>query len=346
MKCKLILRSNYFRIVLILILILIPVYLIFFLKSASGNNADDEEKPKALFQGYMYDRFIPEFLAFSDTGLYSSYIEFTENDNTQKHLFLVRKNPKEIYITPDENCIIAESKSRSIPLMKIDYPFLNRKDNLYPYLNPELAIKMLHILNKVNYVPRFSDAMRSDEQQNKYKRRGWSNVSRSPHMLGLAFDIGRFSYDEKIRIKKLTEDLGAKFLQHGGKRNNHIHVQEQKIWESIEDKINIDSVSTALTKKILSNFNFVEIHKPVSEGIQPETVNQLHLSFYTEKNSILRIVIKKSFHEKVFEMTTGVFDGARQKNFSLCYDFLPVGNYLVYVYLNNRLLLTKTLVKI
>lgn len=346
MKCKLILRSNYFRIILLLILALIPVYFIFFSKSASGGNTDDEEKPKTSFHGYMYDRFIPEFLGFSDTGFYSSYIEFTENDNTRKRLFVVRKNPKEIYITPDENCIIAESKSCCIPLVKIDYPFLNRKDNLYPYLYPELAIKMLHILTKVNYVPRFSDAMRSDEQQNKYKRRGWSNVSRSPHMLGLAFDIGRFSYDEKIRIKKLTEELGAKFLQHGGKRNNHIHVQEQKIWESIEDKINIDSVSTALTKKILSNFSFIEIQRPVYEGIQSETVNQMNLSFYTEKNSIMRIVIKKSFYEKVFEMTTGVFEGGRQRNFSLCYDFLPVGNYLVYVYLNNRLLLTKTLVKI
>lgn len=349
MNYKSIIRNNYFRIPVLLIIIIIPVYFLFLSKSSKGSNLADDEMPKTSFGGYMYDRFVPEFITFSDTDFYSTYIEFNErgaSENIPRNLFIARKNRNENYTVYNENCLTVESKSQKLTLVKVNFPFLNKKDNLFPYLHPLLAIKMLHIFAKVKYVPRFSDAMRSDEQQNKYKRRGWSNVSLSPHMLGLAFDIGKFSWEDKKLIQKITEELGSKFLQHGGRRNNHIHIQEQKIWENIADKIKIDSVSTALTQKIVRNYALFEVQKQETSGAVPSSANLLNISFYPEKSTILKVIIRRSLYDKACELTTGVFESGRQRTFSLNYNFLPAGKYIASVYLNDKLVLTKTIIKV
>lgn len=349
MNYKSIIRKNYFRVLVLLFIILVPVYFLFLSKNSKGSNLTNDEMPKTSFGGYMYDRFVPEFITFSDTGFYSTYIEFNEKGTTEsipRKLFIARKSQNENYIVYNENFLTVESKSQKLTLVKVNFPFLNKKDNLYPYLHPLLAIKMLHIFSKVKYIPRFSDAMRSDEQQNKYKRRGWSNVSLSPHMLGLAFDIGKFSWEDKKLIQKITEELGSKFLQHGGKRNNHIHIQEQKIWENIADKIKIDSVSTALTQKITGNYAFFEVQKQTTAGAAPSSANLLNISFYPEKSTILKVIIRRSFYDKACELTTGVFESGKQRTFSLSYDFLPAGNYIASVYLNDKLVLTKTIIKV
>lgn len=349
MNYKSITGNNYIRVLVLLLIIIVPVYFLFFSRSSKGSSLQDGEKPKTSFGGYMYDRFVPEYINFPDTGFYSTYIEFNEqgtSGNISKKLFIARKNSNENYTVYNENCLTVESKSQKITLVKVNFPFLNKKDNLYPYLHPLLAIKMLHIFSKVKYIPRFSDAMRSDEQQNKYKRRGWSNVSLSPHMLGLAFDIGKFSWEDKKMIQKITEELGSKFLQHGGRRNNHIHIQEQKIWENIADKIKIDSVSTALTQKIVSNYAFFEVQKKTVTGAASSSANLLNISFFPEKSTMLKVIIRRSLYDKACELTTGVFESGRQRTFSLNYDFLPAGNYIATVYLNDKLVLTKTIIKV
>jgi len=338
--------SKFFLIILFLVII-IPFIFFFLSNNSSGDELSKDELRKTGFPGYMYDRFSPADIIFSDSCIYSTFITFYENNSSgtfDNNLFYVRKNQCENYLINTENIIESTSNAISVPLVKVNFPFINQKDNLYPYLNPLLAIKMVHIFSKVKYLPRFSDAMRSDIQQNKYKRRGWSDVSQSPHMLGLAFDISKFSWEDKKIIKKISEDMGLKFLQHGGKRNNHIHIQEQKIWETIESKIDVDSISTALTNKVLNNFTFFEVQKPYLMGIREQSNNFLKISFSPDRPSILKIIFTQTINNKIFELTAGVFEKGT-KTFSFIYDFLPAGGYTALVYLNNKLISSNPFIK-
>jgi len=204
------------------------LFIILFLYRDSATSGQTTEFNLKNFPNSFYN-----IVNLPDSSLLSVYIAIYTDDDVN-NFFILHNNKNENCFLTNENFIYAKIKTGEYPLLNFHFPFLSIKYNVIPYLYPGFIIKMFYILNKIKFSPRISDAMRNNEEQLKYKRRGWSNVESSPHLLGIAMDLSYFTRWERDEVKKLSASLGIHFLEHGGRGNHHIHLQDEEVWSDIK----------------------------------------------------------------------------------------------------------------
>ncbi|MFC2092785.1 hypothetical protein ACFLSV_02695 [Bacteroidota bacterium] len=175
-----------------------------------------------------------DFISFQDSGFYCSYLYAKKDFGEVENSFVIHTSNTN-YFVPQDNFVFVKRCDVYYPLMKMNFPFLEMKENVLPYLHPNFAIKLLFILNKISNNIRISDAMRTTEDQVLYKKRGWTDVLASPHIIGLAIDFSYYSRAVRNIILKYYKALGIRYLEHGNKYNMHIHLQDNEIWTPIKE---------------------------------------------------------------------------------------------------------------
>jgi len=270
------------------------------------------------------------FIRVQDAGFYTSCLLLYYNGKLTENYFLVSSVHDTGYLT--KNVFVTVNGEYSIA--NINFPFLQIKKNVFPYLQKDFAVKLLFLLNKMKFLPRISDAMRSENDQLKYKRRGWSNKEISPHLTGLAVDLSYFTrYDREI-IKKYNEQLGIKILEHGGRKNHHLHLQDQIRWSSL----NLNQVMQ-ISKGTFSQLNSVDYADystfPTTEkGNDFDSLyNDLNFSFIAQQPEILRIEIYTPIGEKKAEITSGVFEPGSH-SVSLNFTYLKGRIFIIKIFRN------------
>jgi hypothetical protein len=226
-------------------------------------------------------------------------------------------------------------------LVNFHFAFLTLKYNVIPYLHPDYAIKFLFILNKIKNYPRVSDAMRTVENQLRYKRRGWSNVEDSPHLMGLAADLSYFTRFDREIIQRYNRGLGIRFLEHGGRGNHHIHLQDDIMW-LLHKNDNISNLSDSLNRKVAPNYNIL---KPYAENLYAEKFSDgIEINFNTDNLDLIKIEFITPFGKKVAEITAGIFEKGSHTIY-IRTDFLPNGIYCARVFKNGMYLYQRGLIK-
>jgi hypothetical protein len=232
-------------------------------------------------------------------------------------------------------------ESENYALVNFHFAYLTLKYNVIPYLHPDFAIKFLFILNKVKNYPRISDAMRTVESQLKYKRRGWSNVEDSPHLMGLAADLSYFTHFDREIIQRYNKGLGVRFLEHGGRGNHHIHLQDDIIW-LLHKNDNISKISDSLNKKITPSYNIL---KPYAENLFADKFKDgLEINFTSDNFDLIKIEFITPFGKNAAEITAGVFEKGKHSIY-IHHDFLPNGIYCARVFKNGMYLYQKNFIK-
>lgn len=282
---------------------------------------------------------VPEnnFISFADTDFHCAYLKINE-DNFSRFSFFISDKSR-CLILPDENFIYTEYKD--FFLMNFRLAFLTIKYNVVPYLHPDFAIKLLFLLNKVKYFPRISDAIRTTDEQIKYKKRGWSTVEDSPHMLGLAADLSYYTRFDRNIIQKYYPALGIRFLEHGGRGNNHIHLQDETLWY-LNKNSGISYLSDSLNKKLSQNINIL---KPYAGNMYAENFSDgLEINFETDNLDFIKVEFIDPVGFKTAELTAGIFEKG-ENSFFVRTDFLKKGVYCARVFKNGVYLYQKNLIK-
>jgi len=278
------------------------------------------------------------FISFTDTNFHCAYLKINEKESSDFYFFISGEKNKGITLS-GENFVNVPSSDYF--LLNFHFIFLTIKYNVIPYLHPDFVIKFLYILNKIKYYPRVSDAMRTVESQLKYKKRGWSTVEDSPHMLGLAADLSYFTRNDRNVIQKYNQPLGIRFLEHGGRGNNHIHLQDDILW-SLNKEPNISNISDSLNKKISVNYNIL---KPYAENLFAEKFKDgIEINFKTDNLDLIKVEFITPFGFKQAEVTAGVFENGSH-TFYIRTDFLKNGIYCVRVFKNGMYLYQKNIIK-
>jgi hypothetical protein len=278
------------------------------------------------------------FISFPDTNFHCAYLKIFNEESNDFYFFISAEKQKCLSVS-GENFI--DVPLQNYFLVNFHFAFLTLKYNVIPYIHPDFAIKLLYVLNKIKYYPRISDAMRTVENQMKYKKRGWSNVEDSPHMLGLAADLSYFTRSDRDIIQRYNKGLGIRFLEHGGRGNHHIHLQDDILWLLHKDD-NISSLSDSLNRKIYPNYNIL---KPYTEILFSEKfINGIEINFNTDNLDLIKIEFSTPFGKNVAEITAGVFEKG-EHTFYVRPDFLKKGIYCIRVFKNGMYLYQKNLIK-
>lgn len=267
------------------------------------------------------------FIKISGTGTYSSH--FVNYSNNISEEFLVQKNDSFFFI-PEYNFINYSSNGEKISLVKFNLDFLNIKDNVIKFIQPDLFIKVLYVINNRYYL-RITDAMRTLEQQNKYMRRGWSSRESSPHLFGLAFDINDYTREEREDMRIRSATLGLKFLEHG--RHRHIHLEDSLKWELNPHFYN--DLCCNVINQTLEQKNSL-LFKPVKLTPFESDNNYLPVELNVTETGLMKIVYGTNY-KKIYEITCGVFEPGLKKIFINKYlSEFKSGYYKIY--LNDKLI--------
>lgn len=235
-----------------------------------------------------------------------------------------------LYFIDNQN-FIAGDYGRSYPLVNFNLSFLNIKENVIPFIHPFFLIKFLHVVSEHNFNQRITDALRTSENQLRYKKRGWTGTENSPHMVGLAADLGSYGVSDRNSIRELSEILNLRFLEHGKGANRHIHIQDNSVWRNLdtsEVKIlsnafnvdaDIDKFCRAASYKKLNDDGIKFSQKFIVEG---EGLKTLRIEF-TDALGIISATyyagVFKNNHNEVFVNTA----------------FFPTGVYKAEVFIND-----------
>lgn len=287
---------------------------------------------------FPYPETEDSFITFIDTCFLSAYLKINDKKSSD-FVFYISGEKKKCFTLRDENFINVQSKN--FFLLNFRLAFLTLKYNVIPYLHPDFVIKFLFLLNKVKYLPRVSDAMRTTEEQLRYKKRGWSNVEDSPHLLGFAADLSYYSRYDRGIIQKYCFPLGIRYIEHGGRGNNHIHLQDETLW-LMKRNYSISEISDSLNKKLTESQNIL---KPYAENLYPKKYKEgIEIKFNTEYLDIIKIEFITPTGFCQAEITTGVFESGNHTLY-LNTDFLRVGIYCVRVFKNGMYLYQKNFIK-
>lgn len=241
------------------------------------------------------------FIIFPDTSFYSAYLH-KQNSIESENCFIMQKNSKLILVC-DDDFINFKNGKFDYSLMNFQFDFLTIKDNVIKYIDPELFVKVLYIMNNNNFVYRITDAMRSPVLQRRYMRRGWSDRDSSPHMFGLAFDIANYwSTENRNKIREDAVGLGLKFLEHG--KNRHIHLEDSTKWLN-NPYFFTEEKSMEFVNRIDSSDCVMNI--PVEVGNNFYYKNFTRIDFQNSKISDIKIIAENIYGVKHFEVTCGVF---------------------------------------
>jgi hypothetical protein len=272
------------------------------------------------------------FISVANCNTLISYLEFfTDNIIFSRNITIAPVHLKSYFVsnnTPYE----FKFKNQFLDLVNFRYEFLEIKDNVVPFLNKLFLQKIIFLLSKIGFRPRITDAFRTPDNQLKYKRRRWSSVEISPHLLGLAVDMVDYSAPDREIIKKLSEKLGLKFLFHGGRGSRHIHLQDEKLWEKVKD-LNISEISDSLNLILKTRLDFKDVEETDSLDTNSNT-----LFTYNYKSGIYdRLIfrIENLYGEKIAEINSGIYEPGDYK-INIRFDFLKKGFYKINIYEGNR----------
>lgn len=274
-----------------------------------------------------------DFISFQDSGFYCSYLYVKSDLGNVENSFVIH-TAKTNYFVPQDNFVFVKRCNVYYPLMKMNFPFLEMKENVLPYLHPNFVIKLLFILNKTNNNIRISDAMRTTEDQVLYKKRGWTDVLASPHIIGLAIDLSYYSGAVRNVILKYYKALGIRYLEHGRKYNMHIHLQDNELWTPIKEageEVIMES-SDDLNKEI--SFNNHSIKNNSIEYSENASPGSLDFEFFSGSQALVKVLFESNQGLKQAEIISGVFEPGENSLF-VNYDFLKKGVYRVKFYVNN-----------
>jgi len=286
---------------------------------------------------FPFPRTENNFISFSDTNFHCAYLKIINGRSNDFYFFVSGEKGKGMFASR-ENFIDIPSEDYS--LFNFAFPFLIVKYNAIPYLHPDFAIKFLFLLNKVKNYPRVSDAMRTVESQIKYKKRGWSNVEDSPHMLGLAADLSYYTRSDREIIQRYNKDLGVRFLEHGRRGNHHIHLQDETLWY-LNKYTNIANLSDSLNRKITPNINIL---KPYCEKLYSENFRDgLEINFSAEKPEFVKIEFVNIFGQRLAVAAAGVFEKGNH-TIHIRTDFLKKGLYCARVFKSGRFAFQKSVI--
>jgi hypothetical protein len=242
------------------------------------------------------------FIIFPDTNFYSAYLH-KKSDTDHEDCFIMQKK-SELLLVCDGDFLNFENGKVNYSLMNFQFDFLTIKDNVIKYIDPELMVKVLYIMNNNNFVYRITDAMRSPALQNRYMRRGWSDRGSSPHMFGLAFDITNYwSVENRNKIREDAIGLGLKFLEHG--RNRHIHLEDSTKWLN-NPYFFTSEKSMEFVNKIDSNDYVMNI--PIEVRSSFNYKNIVRIDFQNSAISDIKIIGENVYGTREFEITCGVFN--------------------------------------
>jgi hypothetical protein len=290
-------------------------------------------------QKILFPYPVPEksFISFPDTNFHCAYLRILNKESSDFYFYISGEKSK-CFSVSNENFVSVESQNYF--LVNFHFAFLTLKYNVIPYLHPDFAIKFLFLLNKIKNYPRVSDAMRTVENQLRYKRRGWSNVEDSPHLMGLAADLSYFTRFDREIIQRYNKQLGIRFLEHGGRGNHHIHLQDDILW-LLHKNDNISNLSDSLNRRVIPNYNIL---KPYAENLYTEKFKDgLEINFSTDNLDLIKIEFITPFGKKTAEVTAGVFEKGSHTIY-IRTDFLPNGIYCARVFKNGIYLYQKNLI--
>lgn len=264
------------------------------------------------------------FFYCKENHLISAYLRvYDEYGNYSNRFEIITQKDSILYI-PDYNFINFTNEKGSFSLVKFSFSFLQLKFNVIPYLQAPALIKFLYLMDKVRFMPRVSDAMRTNENQLKYKRRGWSNIESSPHIIGAAMDLSYATREDKEKILSLNEQINIHYLEHGRGGNRHVHLQDNSIW-NMDVSTYANALSENLSNEIIVKDNMVtSTCLPVDKVTSDE--NTFNYNFTSEHPEILKIKILDEFDRVKGKLSCGVFE---KGNHSLTFylNFLKRGVY-------------------
>lgn len=338
------------RLILILIPLLIAVGISYIIFVYNCNNSSNENEPvKRKLTEWNYTRNFHKYsIEIPTQDNFSFYAEF--NTSTNPNFYFATNIDSFLYPAGENQIIPVVYKNKNYTLVNINFPFLNRKENIVPYLNGIYLIKVIHLYDLVKFRTFLTDALRTYKDQMKYNRRGWSTVDKSPHMAGIASDMGRYFGTERKIIEEECEKIGLKFMQHGGRGNIHIHLQDNSLWHNKELVNNLVEISNEMHIKVEKQNNIITgYEKTESRKLYIENYfkkygkiitsfdgsNIYKFNFYTYKPVVLKSEIYNDMGINVATLYSGVYKNNRNI-FLLDLNFLRQGVYKIKHYFCSR----------
>lgn len=288
-------------------------FLVFNLAVASDKN----------FIDYSADSDIPFFYT-DENHLVSAHLKIIDEDKNIFNRFqIITRTDSTLYI-PDFNFINFQGEKGFVTMVRFAFPFLELKYNVIPYLQTPALIKFLYLLDKVKFRPRISDAMRTNESQLIYKRRGWSNVEASPHIIGAAMDLAYTPPEDKKKILSLNDAINVHYLEHGHRGNRHVHIQDNSIW-NLDVSTYANELSEKLNGKIKEN-NCMLTNPCTCVDKKSDKVNTFEYSFSLNNPGTLKIKIYDVYGEQRASFLSGIYEPGKH-SILLFTDFLKRGIY-------------------
>lgn len=339
-----------------LIFILVPVLIIggisyfLFIHNPAKSNERDKPVIRKVKQWNYAGNFHKYSIEIPTQNNFSFYAEF--NTGGKRNFFFAASIDSFLYYANENQIIPIIYKNKSYSLVNVNFPFLNRKENIVPYLNGIYLIKVIYLYDIVKFRTFLTDAIRTYKEQMKYNRRGWSTVDKSPHMAGLASDMGRYFSAERKIVETECEKLGVKFLQHGGRGNVHIHLQDNTLWHKKELVDNLVEISNEMHKEVEKKTNMIISYEKTESGKYfsenyfkkygksargLDAGNIYRFNFYVYKPVVLKSEIYNEIGINIGTLYSGVFKN--QKNtFLLDLKFLPQGVYKIKHSIDSRVI--------
>jgi len=279
------------------------------------------------------------FIEITTQGTFVSFIDLFSKGKYSASFIEINSDKTRNYLISNSSIFSLTLKGDTFSFANFRCGIIDIKDNVIAYLDKAFLQKIFFIFHRIGFRPRITDAMRTTQNQTKYKRRGWSNMEISPHLVGLAVDLVIYSASDREIIKKLSEKLGLKFLYHGGGGNRHIHLQDERHWSDIQ-KSDIRLVSDSLNT-FLKSLNGREEIQEIDSLKQGQ--NFIY-NFITEKFSGIFFNIEDIYGEKAAEINTGLFEPGNY-NIRINLDYLEKGFYKVNVFESGKFTVQKYFVK-
>lgn len=275
------------------------------------------------------------FFYTKENHLISGYLKIINDDGSITNQFeIITKTDSVLYI-PDFNFISFTNEKGYFPMVKFSFPFLELKYNVIPYMQAAALIKFLYLLDKVKFRPRISDGMRTNESQLLYKRRGWSNIEASPHIIGAAMDLSYIPPEDKAKILTLIDAINVHYLEHGHRGNRHVHIQDNSIW-NMDVSTYANDLSANLNSEISKKICMIASACNYANK-KSDKVNSFVYNFHTNNSGTLKIKFYDMYGKAKAVLTSGIYEPGKH-SINIFTDFLKTGIYKLIITNNEGLL--------
>jgi hypothetical protein len=268
--------------------------------------------------------FDTPFFYTKENHLISGYLKIINDDGSIYNQFEIITRTDSVLYIPDFNFIGYKNDKGYFPMVKFSFPFLQLKYNVIPYLQAPSLIKFLYLLDKVKFRPRVSDGMRTNEAQLLYKRRGWSNIEASPHIIGAAMDLSYTPPEDKTKILSLNDAINIHYLEHGRRGNRHVHLQDNSIW-NMDVSTYANNLSEKLNEIIAERIRLTASAYTYANK-KSDKMNSYLYTFHNNNPVTLKIKFYDVYGIKKAEFTSGIYEKGNH-SLNIFTDFLKRGVY-------------------